>query len=372
MEFTKNKSAIKRYGRLMRFADWLQQVPNKVTPPPFRLLQIGSAFWQSRALYIGTKLEIADELGDSEKSTATLSESLKLNEDHLYRLMRMLAAIGVFTETSARTFKNSKLSNCLRKDNPKNVSAMILMHNSTEMVKPWIDALEPGIRDGGIPFEKIHGVDLFEYMNQSKDFDTLFSQAMDSVENITGSQFLEDFNWGNFKRIIDVGGSKGSKSLVILKANPGLNATIFDRAQVTKNAKERWRDIYEESVLDRAEFIGGDIFESIPRAESTDDIYLFIGVFHAFDDNDCRKILENLKVAMADKSPYAVIADSVASEVNIDAMTASMDMQMLMGTRGRERTKSEWENIIYSCGFEIESILDTRSIAKYIVIRKQR
>ena len=122
---------------------------------------------------------------------------LIINEDHLYRLMRMLASIGIFTETSPRIFKNSKLSEYLRKDNPQNVRAMILMHNSPEMTKPWIESLEESIRDGGIPFEKVNNVDLFKYMNQNKAFDILFSQAMDSVENLAGIEFLKDFNWGN-------------------------------------------------------------------------------------------------------------------------------------------------------------------------------
>jgi len=42
----------RRFGKLTRFAAWLQNIPNKVTPAPFRLMQIGSAFWQSRALYV--------------------------------------------------------------------------------------------------------------------------------------------------------------------------------------------------------------------------------------------------------------------------------------------------------------------------------
>ena len=109
MKLAKNKFAIKRYSKLMRFANWLQQIPNKVTPPPFRLIQIGSAFWQSRALYVGAKLRLADEIGDTEKSISTLAEALALNEDHLYRLMRMLASMGIFIETSPHTFKNSSL-----------------------------------------------------------------------------------------------------------------------------------------------------------------------------------------------------------------------------------------------------------------------
>ncbi len=369
MKLAKNTFAIKRYGKLMRFANWLQQIPNKVTPAPFRLIQIGSAFWQSRALYVGAKLEIADEIADLEKSTSSIAKILSLNEDHLYRLMRMLASIGVFTETSPRTFKNSKLSQYLRKDNPNNVRAMVLMHNSPEMTKPWIESLEESTRDGGIPFEKVNHADMFEYMNQNKDFDTLFSQAMDSVENVAGTDFLKDFNWGAFKRIVDVGGSRGSKSLSILKANPNLKAVVFDRPAIIEGAKEKWKGKESESVLERIEFVGGDILESIPQAESDEDIYFFMAVFHTFNDSDCRKILHNIRTAIGDKSPYVVITDAVASEQNIDAITASMDMQMLMGTKGRERTRSEWENLFNETGFSIKQVMDIRTFAKYIVVR---
>jgi hypothetical protein len=64
----KNKLPIKLFKIAMKFGNWLQQLPNKVTPPPFRLIQISSAFWQSCALYVGTKLGLADEIGDSKLS----------------------------------------------------------------------------------------------------------------------------------------------------------------------------------------------------------------------------------------------------------------------------------------------------------------
>jgi hypothetical protein len=355
----------------MRLANWLQLLPNKLTPAPFRLIQIGSAYWQSRVLYVATRLDLADEIGDSEKSIETLSDTLNLNEDHLYRLMRMLASMGVFLETSHRVFKNTILSENLRKTNPNNVRPMILMHQSPEMMRPWIDTLEESIRDGGIPFEKAHGKDLFEYMNENNAFDSLFSEAMDTVETLTGSLFLEDFNWSVFNRIIDVGGSTGSKSLAILKNNPGVKATVFDRTQVIQNVREKWQGKYDESILARIEFVGGDVFDFIPEAESNSDVYLFIAVFHSFNDNACSKILDNLKMAMGDKSPYAVIVDTVASDINTDAVIASMDMQMLVGTAGRERTLSEWKSLFNKCGFSIEDVLDARTFAKYIVIRKK-
>ncbi len=42
---------------------------------------------------------------------------------------------------------------------------------------------------------------------------------------------------------------------------------------------------------------------------------------------------------------------------------------MLMGTKGRERTKSEWESLFNETGFSIEQVMDIRTFAKYIVVR---
>jgi hypothetical protein len=353
----------------MGFANVLQNIPAKVTPPPFRLMQIGSLFWQSRALYVATRLGLADEIGDTEKSTKEISTNLQLHEDHLYRLMRMLSSMGLFDEIKPRVFKNSKTSAFLRVDNPQNVRAMILMHNSPEMTKPWMEPLEESIRDGGLPFAKANGVDLFSYMDQNKNFDLLFSQAMDAVENLTGNLFLEDFNWGNFDRIIDVGGSKGSKSIAILKSYPNLKAVVFDRPQIIEAAKVHWNDKIAPDVLVRIDFQPGDMFENLPAAESDSDLYVFFAIFHGLSDAECTRVLNNLKSAMGTKKPYVLFGDAVAEEMRIDPIVAAFDMQMLIGTTGRERTISEWKRLLESTGFEIMEIMNVRTFAKFIVAK---
>lgn len=146
---------------------------------------------------------------------------------------------------------------------------------------------------------------------------------------------------------------------------------MYDRPQVIQGAREKWQTSEEDSVLQRMEFIAGDALESIPKAESDKDVYFFMAVFHSFNDYDSKKILHNLKKAIGDTSAYVVIADAVANEMNIDAMTASMDMQMLMGSKGRERTLSEWENLFTDTGFYIEQVLNIRTFAKYIVVRRK-
>ncbi len=368
-KLAKNTFRVSLFNELMSLASALQNLPAKVTAPPFRLMQIGSLFWQSRALYVATRLGLADVIGDAEKSTMEIATELRLHEDHLYRLMRMLGSMGIFDETSPRVFKNSKTSAFLRVDDPQNMRAMILMHNSPEMTKPWMEPLEESIRDGSVPFAKANGVDLFAYMDQNKNFDLLFSRAMDAVENLTGNLFLEDFNWGSFDRIIDVGGSKGSKSIAILKSCPNLKAVVFDRPQIIEAAKTHWNGKIAADVLVRIDFQSGDMFESLPVAESDNDLYVFFAIFHGLSDEECTKVLNNLKSAIGTKKTFVLFGDAVAEEIHIDPTVAAFDMQMLIGTSGRERTPSEWKQLLHSAGFEIMEIIDVRTFVKFIVAK---
>ena len=98
MTLQKNTGAVRRFAKLAKFANWLQNIPNKVTPAPFRLMQIGSAFWQSRALYIAAHLDIATVLAEEKLSVDQIASHVRAQPDATYRLLRMLAAMGIFEE----------------------------------------------------------------------------------------------------------------------------------------------------------------------------------------------------------------------------------------------------------------------------------
>ncbi|MEJ2329929.1 MAG: methyltransferase [Gammaproteobacteria bacterium] len=372
MKLSRNRFRVTLFRKLMGLASALQTMPAKITPPPFRLMQIGSLFWQSRALYVATRLGVADVIANSQKSTREIASELELHEEHLYRLLRMLTSMGIFEESSPRVFRNSKTSDYLRRDNPQNVRAMILMHNSPEMTRPWMEPLEESMRDGEVPFEKAHNVDLFGYMDRNREFDILFSQAMDSVESLTGNAYLEDFDWDAFDRIIDVGGSRGSKSVAILKSAPNLKALVFDRLQVIEAARAHWRDKESKQVIERIVFQPGDMFESLPTATSDKDLYLFFAIFHGLSDEESGVVLGNLKSAIGTRDATVLIADCVAEEIGINPTVAGFDMQMLIGTRGRERTLSEWKRLLQHSGFRLDEVVDVRTFAKFIVARLVR
>jgi len=367
MTYQKHHGAVRRFAKATKFATWLQNLPNRLTPPPFRLMQIGSAFWQSRALYVATQLDIASVLGDVELDATDIGVRVSAHPDATWRLLRMLAAMGVFEETAPRTFRNNKLSAFLRKDNPKNVRAMILMHNSEAMSRPWFEQLERGVREGEPPFRLAHGQELFAFLDHHADFDALFSQAMDSVEALTGDAFATDFDWGRFGRIIDVGGSRGAKSLAILKRHPHLTALIVDRAQVIEEAKRYWA-AHEMSGVERLHFQAGDLLTSVPAAQSDKDVYLLSAVLHGFDDDTCVTALRQLASASAGSGARVVLLEMVLPETHADLAGTSFDMQMFMGTRGRERTLAEWNALFGRSGFALEERVGLRSLGDILVL----
>lgn len=366
MTFQKNAGAVRRFAKAMKFGAWLQGLPPKLTPPPFRLMQIGSAFWQSRALYVAARLDIATVLADGEMEADTLATRVNAHADAIGRLMRLLAAIGVFEETAAGVFCNNTVSDCLRTGQPNNVRAMILMHGSDEMARPWFEQLEQGVRSGKSPFSLCHGQGLFDYLDQHSDLDRLFSQAMDSVEALTGDSFATDFDWSRFDRVIDVGGSRGRKSLAILKRHPHLRSLVVDRPQVIEEAKRYWAH-RPHSLSDRMQFQAGDVWTALPPPQGDRDVYLLSAVLHGFDDDTCVRMLRNLAQVIGRSGAKVAIMEMVLPETRADIAGASFDMQMFMGTTGRERTLREWRGLSQQGGFELVEVLGLQAMGCLLV-----
>jgi len=368
MIYQRHAGAVRRFAIAMKIGAWLQGLPGKLTPAPFRLLQISSAFWQSRALYVATRLDIAGVLGEASLSAEDIAAAVNASPDAIARLLRLLAAMGIFEETTPRVYRNNKLSNHLRADKRNNIRAMILMHHHDAMSRPWFEQLERGVREGVPPFSLSHGMELFADLDRHSELDTLFAQAMDSVEALSGDAYATDFDWSRFERIIDIGGSRGSKSLTILKHHPGLAALVVDRAQVINEARQYW-SAQSTPAAERMRFEIGDILGTLPAAQSARDIYLLAAVIHGFDADTAIVALRNLADACGNSGARIALLENVLPEQGADLFGAASDMQMFMGTRGRERSLTEWSRLFARSGLILEEVVGLRSFVKILVLK---
>jgi hypothetical protein len=72
----------------------------------------------SRAIYVTAELSIADLLADGPVSSTELARATRTHEPSLYRVLRLLAALGVLDMVEPRSFGLTALGDRLRSDAP--------------------------------------------------------------------------------------------------------------------------------------------------------------------------------------------------------------------------------------------------------------
>src|SRR5215471_6964292 len=130
--------------------------------PQQQLDQMITGYWISQAIYAAAKFGIADHLKDGPKSVGELAAATSTNPDALYRLLRALASVGIFTEGESRRFSLTPLAEPLRSDiaGSKRALALIL---GDEQFRAWAE-IDYSIRCGKVAFDKVFGKPIFDYL----------------------------------------------------------------------------------------------------------------------------------------------------------------------------------------------------------------
>ena len=107
------------------------------------------------------------------------------------------------------------------------------------------------------------------------------------------------------------------------------------------------------SVTSRLEYMGGDMFKSVPAA----DAYILKHIIHDWDDEKCILLLKNCRSSM-NKNGRLICVDSVLPAIgNPEGASAKfLDLLMLTFLPGKERTEGQWTELYRASGFEIRSI----------------
>src|SRR5690349_12476945 len=96
-------------------------------PPKIIMTQMIFGYVVSSAIYTVAKLNIADLLQkNGPMTTESLAKSTGAHEESLYRLLRTLASIGIFSENESGQFSLTPMADCLRDDSADSVKSMAL------------------------------------------------------------------------------------------------------------------------------------------------------------------------------------------------------------------------------------------------------
>jgi hypothetical protein len=132
--------------------------------------------------------------------------------------------------------------------------------------------------------------------------------------------------------------------------HPESRGVLFDLPEVTAMVADSVR---AAAHGDRVEIVGGSFFESVPEA----DLYLLKMILHDWSDPECVKILESIRKAIRPGGRIAVI-DHVKPETPRPHSANAMDIAMLVWDTGKERKRSEFEELFEASGFRLDRLTE--------------
>jgi hypothetical protein len=317
--------------------------------PWLDMVNLINGYQITQAIRVVSTLRVADHLKDGARSTEELASLTQSNVDALYRLLRALAAVGVFREGAGRTFALTPMADCLRTDSATPIGGWAEHVGNPAIWQAWGHLLY-SVRTGENAFKDLHGMDVWEYRAKHSEASAIFDRAMTHLSRGGTEAVLAAYDFSAFRHVVDVGGGQGTLLAEILRVCPQARGTLFDQPQVVARAPD---NLQKRGVSDRCEIVGGSFFEAIPEGG---DAYLMRHVIHDWEDEEAIAILKVCCRAMHDSAKLLLIERSVAPPNEMPA-TKFSDLNMLVAPGGRERTRDEYAALFEKSGFELTRVV---------------
>ena len=314
------------------------------------LFQMATGFWTSQAIYVAAKLGIADLLKDGPQSYVALAEATGSDALSLFRLMRALASVGIFSHVRRDSFTLSRLAESLRTDTPASLRAMVITIG--EIHYQACGNLLHSVRTGCSAFDNTFGASLFDYLRHNVGAADAFDQGMANVASMLAYAVLIAYDFAEISSIVDVGGGQGSLLEKILQFNSDMRGTVFDTASTI----ERTKQLHGNNAWGRrCSYVSGDFFTSVPQGANA---YLLSGVIHDWDDDRAIRILKTCRRAMTVNS-RVLLVDMVVPDNGVNCFSKLLDLNMLVMNGGRERTETEFRTLLDASGYKLTRVVPT-------------
>lgn len=319
---------------------------------PFQMvMQAGFAYAATSCFSAVVRLRIADALMEGPKNVSELAAQTSANEDILYRVLRALATMGIFTETTPRTFANTPASEILAEDHPRSMRDMALWMSDAFHFDIFRDML-PTLRDGKPAIEHVFGKPAFDVLFSNAEELSVFNNAMTSISAVSIPTVLEHYDFsGMGATIADIAGGHGYVLTAILEKHPQMRGILFDVDHVLEGARKR---VTQLGLTDRLQFVPGNFFESVPPADG----YLMKHIIHDWDNERALTILRNCSKHLK-KGGKLVLIEAVVPPGNEPGYSKWLDIEMLMLPGGKERSEAEYRELLSWAGLRLNRIVPT-------------
>jgi hypothetical protein len=337
-------------------------LPNDVSPR-LALQQLIQSFLVPQCIYVAAKLRIPDLLQDGPRSSEELAMATATHAPSLYRVLRLLTAVELFTEGEGHAFELTPLGFYLQTDVPGSLRAMALAYGEKPFWPVWGGLLH-SVQAGEPAFEHVFGLNIFEYYAQHPEEAKLFHTCMTDLTASVAPTIASAYDFSAISTLVDVGGGHGQMLASILQAHPALHGVLFDLPKVVRGAPPL---LEAAGVSGRCQVIGGDAFTGVPPDYDT---YMLSRVIHDWDDEHTVAIFTQCHQAMWVQGTLLLVERVIPTDRTPELWVLESDVVMLVAPGGKERTEAEYRALLAAAGFELTKIIPV--LAPYYLIEAVR
>jgi hypothetical protein len=319
---------------------------------------MATAHWMSHILYVAAKLSLADHLAMGPKRAEELAAATKTHAPSLARFVRTLAHLGLVTEDETAQFTLTQLGEALK------TGAHGAARSATlTLASPWIaggwERLLESVKTGRPGLEQALGMPIFDWLAKHPEEASLFSETMVSFHGAEPAAVAAAYDFSGMRTIVDVGGATGNLLAAILDKYPGSRGMLYDLPHVVRDAPKL---IQARGLVDRVTIASGSFFERVPEGG---DAYLLSHIIHDWTEEQCLTILGHCRRVMTPTSRLLII-EMVLPAGNAPHPGKMLDMMMLVGPGGQERTEPEYRTLLNKAGLRLTRVVPTDSAVSVV------
>ena len=315
------------------------------TNPFATITNIAGGYCLPRCLHVVADLGVADALDEIPRTVTDLAASVGVDRDALSRVLRLLAAHGVF-ERRGDTFGHSPASRLLCSDHPQSMRAFAQMFGLPVFWASF-EALAHSVTTGQPAISAVYPEGFWAYLAQRPDAGQVFNAAMSAKAQGAVAGILAAYDFSAFTTIADIGGGNGHLVRAILDAVPTATGILFDLPHVI--------DAASGIISERLTVQAGDFFQdALPSC----DAYLLMEIIHDWGDDESVAILQAVRRAAPPDARLLVIEAIIPEDPGPD-WSKMLDIHMLTLLGGKQRTQQEYCALFTQSGFRFVREVDT-------------
>ena len=325
-------------------------------PPEAQIVDMIMAQLGARLINLAVRLSLPDYMAEGPRSAEELAAVTGTHAPALYRILRTMAAMGIFTEGNGHRFGLTPLGAALQSGTPSHATALLM---GGDFVTRSMDNLLFSAQTGTTAFAKSFGKPLFDWLSDHPVEASLFNQTMVGFHGTEPPAIAAAYDFSGFGTIADIGGSTGNLLTTILSHHAGPRGILYDLAHVVREAPALIR---QRGLADRVRIEPGSFFDSVPAGA---DAYILSHIIHDWNEAQCLTILGNCRRAM-NPGGRVLIVEMVIPEGDVPHPGKLLDIVMLAIPGGEERTAGQYAELLGKAGLRMTRVVPTTSLVSVV------